>query len=151
MKQTSMSTILPLVVAALLLGSSPAATGNSSSDLVFQGDSSFQGAHGGQAVEVAVVRAGTGEVVASESDTVSKTEDPSFSFTFSGVLEEGEGYEVHYWIDSNFGGGSSGTCDPKSQDHQWNVSLGSVEGDVTHTEKHQPAETSDVCETFSEM
>ncbi len=118
------------------------------SDLTFSGDASFHGAHGGQPIHVAVVSVDDGEVVATQSGTVSKTADPSFSFTFSDVLEDGKVYEVHYWIDSNFGGGSVGVCDPKARDHQWNVSLGTVTGDVSHTEKHRPAETSDVCETF---
>jgi hypothetical protein len=136
-----------LAVAVLLLGGSTAMAADSS-DLIFSGDGSFHGAHGGQPIHVAVVRTDDGEVVATQSDTVSKTADPSFSFTFSGVLENGKPYEVHYWIDSNFGGGTEGVCDPKARDHQWNVPLGTVNANVSHTEKHRPAETSDVCETF---
>lgn len=138
--------MLLLAAALLLVGSAAMAAG--SSDLVFIGDGSFNGAHGEQTINVAVVSTDDGEVVAEQSGTVSKTTDPAFSFTFSDALEDGKVYEVHYWIDSNFGGGSEGVCDPKGQDHQWNVSLGTVNGDVSHTEKHRPAETSDVCETF---
>jgi hypothetical protein len=148
MRRTHMPTwnaMAPLAVAALLISGSSAAIA-ASADLTFSGDASFQGAHGDQPIHVAVVTGG--EVVAEESGTVSASDDPSFSFTFPGVLEEGQSYEVHYWIDSNFGGGSEGTCDPKEQDHQWNVSLGTVEGDVSHTEQHRPGETGDVCETF---
>jgi len=153
MKQSNlpdMKAILKIMLTALLVsGASTAVAGGDAYDLVFQGDDSFQGAHGDQAIEVAVVHAASGDVVATDSGTVSKTADPSFSFTFPGTLKGGESYEVHYWIDSNFGGGSAGACDPKSNDHQWRVALGSVDGDVTRTEAHVPAETSDVCDTFS--
>lgn len=137
-----------LVAAALLLGGASSAMGGEMANLVFQGDGSFNGAHGGQAIQVAVVEADSGKVVAKQSGTVSKTADPSFSFTFSGVLETGKSYDVDYWIDSNFGGGTVGVCDPKAHDHQWKVPLGTVSGSVALREKHRPAETSDVCETF---
>jgi hypothetical protein len=136
-----------LAVAVLVLGA-PAAMAGGTSDLVFSGDGSFHGAHGGQPIHVAVVSADDGKVVATQSGTVSKTADPSFSFTFPGVLENGKTYEVDYWIDSNFGGGTVGVCDPKAHDHQWKVPLGTVSGSVALREKHRPAETSDVCETF---
>lgn len=134
-------------VATLLLGGASIAMASSTSDLEFSGDGSFNGAHGGQAIAVAVVSA-DGAVVATRSGTVSAADDPSFSFTFPDTLENGESYEVHYWIDSNFGGGSEGNCDPKDNDHQWVVPLGTVNGNVSHTEAHRPAETADVCETF---
>ena len=66
-----------------------------------------------------------------------------------GLLEEGEAYQVHYWIDSNFGGGTVGVCDPKANDHQWNVAIAAVAGDVTITESHNAANTVDVCTTFT--
>jgi len=118
-------------------------------DLTFSGDASFHGPHGGQPIHVAVVQADTGKVVALASGTVSKTADPAFSFDFPGALMDGKSYEVDYWIDSNFGGGTVGTCDPKSHDHQWHVVLGAATGNVSHTETHRPAETGDVCDTFS--
>ncbi|MFZ0486565.1 MAG: hypothetical protein WAL83_06170 [Arenicellales bacterium] len=154
MKQVNMRSFSlagALMAAALLLGGASSAMGGEMANLVFQGDGSFNGAHGGQAIQVAVVEADSGKVVATQSGTVSKTADPSFSFTFSGVLETGKSYDVDYWIDSNFGGGSAGACDPKAHDHQWKVPLGAVTGDVTHTEKHRPAETTDVCDVFSKM
>jgi hypothetical protein len=147
-RRSAFHAVMVLAVAALLLGGGSTAMAAGSSDLIFSGDSSFNGPHGGQAISVAVVRTDDGAVVAEQSGTVSKTADPSFSFTFPGVLEDGKAYEVHYWIDSNFGGGTVGVCDPKAHDHQWNVPLGTVNGNVTHMEKHRPAETSDVCDTF---
>ncbi|MGK7311759.1 MAG: hypothetical protein ACN0LA_05920 [Candidatus Longimicrobiales bacterium M2_2A_002] len=118
-------------------------------DLTFQGDASFQGAHGGQAIEVGVVRSSDGQLVTSTSGTVSGTTDPAFSFDFPGALLKGVEYEVHYWIDSNFGGGTAGVCDPVDVDHQWSVTLGSTMDDsVTQTEAHDPTAQSAVCSTF---
>ncbi|WP_435105592.1 hypothetical protein [Arhodomonas sp. AD133] len=119
--------------------------------LTFAGDASFNGAHGGQPIAAAVVAPDSGEVVARQSGTVSSDDSPAFSLSFPDALTAGERYEVHYWIDSNFGGGSEGGCDPKNQDHQWRVELGTVDGDVTHTEQHNPGATADVCETFADM
>ena len=73
-------------------------------DLTFAGDATFQGPHGGQDIAVALVSDGT--VVETMTGVVSATESPAFSFTFEDALEDGESYEVHYWIDANFGGAS---------------------------------------------
>ncbi len=70
--------------------------------LTFRLNESFWIEHGGQAVEIAVVRASDGSVVAQGSGTVSATQNPSFSFSTGAVLQAGTSYEVHYWIDSNF-------------------------------------------------
>jgi hypothetical protein len=55
---------------------------------------------------------------------------------------------VHYWIDSNFGGGTAGVCDARAIDHQWRMELLGVSNDVDFTTAHQPALTEDVCGTF---
>ena len=117
--------------------------------LIFEIDASFQGPHTGHAIMVAVVRTSDGAVVAQQTGSVSGTADPAFSFTSLGLLDEGETYQVHYWIDSNFGGGTVGVCDPKANDHQWNVAIAAVAGDVTITESHNAANTVDVCTTFT--
>jgi hypothetical protein len=117
--------------------------------LTFQLDASFQGAHGGQDIAVAIVRASDGSVVAEQTGVVSGSAAPAFQYTSGDVLQDGVEYEVHYWIDSNFGGGTEGVCDPVANDHQWRVPLGAVSDDVTLTESHQPAETENVCSTFS--
>ncbi|MDT8879457.1 hypothetical protein RSO68_08250 [Halomonas saccharevitans] len=117
-------------------------------DLTFQGDASFAGAHGGQAVQAALVDADSGEVLEMASGTVSADDDPTFSFDFPGALSEGGSYAVHYWIDSNFGGGSEGSCDPMGTDHQWSVALEASGGAVTHVESHDPGAQSEVCATF---
>lgn len=118
-------------------------------DLVFQGDAGFQIPHGGQNVEVAVVRSSDGAVLVRGSDVVSSQEDPSFSVSLPGSLMLGESFQVHYWIDSNFGGGTVGTCDPPVNDHQWSVDLGMPDAPtVTFTDSHRPTETSGVCDSF---
>lgn len=115
--------------------------------LTFQGDATFQGAHGGQEISAAVLDA-AGAVVGEATGTVSDADDPSFSFDFTG-LASGDGYNVHYWIDSNFGEGTAGACDGPSMDHQWDVTIGTIEADTTHTEEHRPTETAEVCSTFA--
>ena len=117
--------------------------------LTFQGDLSFQGPHAGHSIAVAVVQASDGAGMAQQTGTVSGTADPAFSFTFSGLLVTGVAYQVHYWIDSNFNGGTVGVCDPKAIDHQWNVAIAAVAGDVTITEAHNAGNTADVCPTFA--
>lgn len=114
-------------------------------DLTFSGDAGFQGAHGGQTVTVAVFREGPEQKVATASGTVSETADPSFSFDFPGLLLLDEAYRVEYWIDSNFGGGTVGTCDSPDVDHQWSVDLGMVTEDVAFVDEHRPTETESVC------
>lgn len=131
-----------------LLLVAPLVMANEGHDLTFEGNDTFNGAHGGQTIHAAVVDAGSGEVVATQSGTVSADGAPAFSFDFPGVLKKDGSYEVHYWIDSNFGGGSEGTCDPKGTDHQWSVSLDTTGEALTHEETHRPQEQTDVCATF---
>ena len=117
--------------------------------LVFAIDASFQGPHAGQAIEVALVRTSDGVVVQEQMGTVSETADPAASFTFEDLLEEGVAYDVDYWIDSNFGGGTVGVCDAQLIDHQWRVTIAAVTDDVTITEAHNTANLADVCSTFA--
>lgn len=123
-------------------------------NLDFSGDDTFQGAHADQDIQVAVVHEGLESVVATQSGTVAAEGDQSFAFTFDGTLTRGADYHVDYWIDSNFGGGSEGTCDPPENDHQWRIDaemeegLGSVAADAAFEDTHRPGETEDVCATF---
>lgn len=122
--------------------------------LEFSGDDTFQSAHGDQAIEVAVVHEGLESVVATQTGTVAAEGDQSFAFTFDGNLTRGADYHVDYWIDSNFDGGTQGTCDPPANDHQWRIDaemeegFGSVDADVAFEDTHRPGETEDVCATF---
>lgn len=114
-------------------------------DLSFSGDATFHGAHGGQTLHVGVRRRDSGVLVASDQGPVSASAVPSFEFTFEGVLEEGESYDLEYWIDSNFGAGTAGVCDSPGIDHQWRIPVSSVSSDVTIDDTHRPAEVEDVC------
>jgi hypothetical protein len=117
--------------------------------LSFSLDASFRGPHGGQSVNIAAIRSSDGVMVAGGDGVVSATQDPSFTFAAGAVLEAGTDYEVHYWIDSNFGVGTPGVCDDKGIDHQWSVEFLSVSNDVVWTASHDPSLTEDVCATFS--
>lgn len=134
-----------LSLTLLLTGTTLAAEGR---DLTFQGDASFGGPHGGQAIQAALVDVSRGETIAVETGEVAASADPAFSFVFPGALREGERYAVHYWIDANFGGGSAGQCDPMQHDHQWRVAIEDGTGPVTHTESHDPSTQAAVCDTF---
>ncbi|WP_440995991.1 hypothetical protein [Arhodomonas sp. SL1] len=138
---------LHLLAVSLLLAAGPALA-QQGQDLTFSGDGTFNTPHGGQGIQVAVYDVAAGEVVASDSGTVAGMEDPAFSFTFSGVLEEGRLYDVHYWIDSNFGKGSEGSCDPVDVDHQWRVALIDVDGPVEIEVSHNPDQQAPVCSSF---
>ncbi|WP_242458030.1 hypothetical protein [Halomonas sp. YLGW01] len=129
----------------LLASAALAADGH---DLTFQGDASFGGPHGGQAIQAALVDTDSGEVLAVESGTVSADGAPAFSFSFPGALKAGGRYAVDYWIDSNFGGGTAGTCDGMQHDHQWHIPILAGEMATTHVERHDPSAQSAVCASF---
>jgi len=114
--------------------------------LRFSLDSGFRSAHGGQPIQVAVVR--NGAVVARTSGTVSATQDPPFSFSAGAVLWRGVPHEVHVWIDSNLGGGTPGVCDPESIDHQWSTEFSWPTNDVDFTLGYQTWLMESVCDTF---
>ncbi len=115
-------------------------------DLIIEGDASFQGTHGGQSISVVVV--GLDEfAVGQQSGTVSASDLPSFSFSFPALLAPGFSYQVHYWIDSNDGGGSPGICDPN--DHQGSLPAFSASANVTLTATHDDPNTVDVCSKFT--
>ncbi len=115
--------------------------------LKFSLDASFQALHGGQPIEIAVVR--NGVVIALASGTVSATQNPAFSFTAGAVLERGATHQVRYWIDSNIGGGTQGVCDPKTIDHQWSTEFPWPTNDVDFTVSYQQWLIEDVCDTFN--
>lgn len=118
-------------------------------DLTFTGDSTFQGAHGGQTIHVGVFEDGSDQLVVDATGTVSSESAPTFEFTFTDALTEGESYTLDYWIDSNFGGGREGVCDSPDVDHQWRLSLSSVTGNRTVEDTHRPTETEPVCSSNS--
>lgn len=118
-------------------------------ELRFSLDESFQAPHGDQPISIALVRLTDGIVLAEDSGIVSATQDPSFTFAPQEMMERGTAYAVHYWIDSNIGGGTLGICDPTTFDHQWSVEFFSPTNDVNFTVSYQPALTEYVCNTFT--
>ncbi|MDH3237112.1 MAG: hypothetical protein OEM47_01075 [Deltaproteobacteria bacterium] len=116
--------------------------------LTFSMDASFQVPHGDNTIHIAVVRSSDNVVVDGDFGTVSATQNPSFSFVSGAVMERGIDYEVHYWIDSNIGGGTLGVCDPITNDHQWRVQYLSVTNDKNLPVSHNPALMVNVCPTF---
>ena len=143
MKRTSLVTGLCVGLLVVL-----SACGGNEYQLIFAIDATFQGPHTDHAIAVAVVRTSDGAVLDEQGGTVSGTADPAFTFTWLDILEEDEAYQIHYWIDSDFGGGTAGVCD-FPEDHQWNVAIAAVTGDVTRTETHDASTISDVCATFA--
>lgn len=146
--------LLPVLILVLVAGA--ACDGNSSSPtsptgpyrLTFSLDATFQEPHGGQSIAIALVRTADGSVVVQANGAVSPTQDPSFTWSTGPVMQAGDDYEVHYWIDSNLGGGTLGVCDRKAIDHQWSVEFPAVANDKDHTVSHNDALTENVCETF---
>ena len=69
--------------------------------------------------------------------------------TFADLLAEGVDYEIHVWIDSNFGGGAAGTCEgaPDFFDHQWLYEAGQFVDDGTFTLPDHNTTFTDVCGT----
>ncbi len=118
--------------------------------LTFSMDASFQVPHGDNTIHIAVVRSSDNVVVDGDFGTVSATQNPSFSFMSGAVMERGIDYVVHYWIDSNIGGGTLGVCDPITNDHQWRVQYPSVTNNknLSVTHNPDPALMVYVCPTF---
>jgi len=146
--KTSALALACLAVAACGGGSDDNATNPGPYRLTFSLDASFQGPHGGQPIRIALVRSFDRFVVAEAGGTVSAAQNPSFIFATGAVMQRGTAYEVHYWIDSNIGGGALGVCDPKAIDHQWSTEFPFPTNDVSFTVSYQPALTEDVCSTF---
>lgn len=116
--------------------------------LVFSLDDSFQAPHGDQPIRIALVRLTDGLPLEEASGTVSAINNPAFTFAPVTMLERGTSYAVHYWIDSNIGGGTLGLCDPTDFDHQWSTEFFMPTNDINFTVGYQPALTEYVCDTF---
>lgn len=146
--------LVPLALAATLAtacdssGSNPTTPDSGPYTISFSLDASFQGPHGGQPITIAVIRSSDGFVIASGNSTVSPSLDPAYSFAPGQVLERGLDYEVHYWIDSNEGGGARGVCDPRPIDHQASVEFYAASNHINWATTHNDALNEDVCDTF---
>jgi len=123
-------------------------TGPVAFHLTFSLDTSFRTPHGRDPIFWSLVLSSNGFSADFGSGVVSSTGDPAFSFTTADVMQRGVDYEVHYWIDSNIGGGTPGLCDDETIDHQWSTELLSVSNNVNLTVPHNPALVENVCSSF---
>lgn len=114
--------------------------------------------YGGQTVSWALLRSDTGEKLVTGRGTISATTNPAFSVNTGDVMLFGVPHQMHYWIDSNIGGGMPGECDPvvrdendeiiESFDMQWIAQFGGVTDDLVFIAIHSPDRVQDVCDTF---
>lgn len=120
--------------------------------LTFVADSSYVGPHSGQPYQLALVHGSDTTAEEILTGNVGTTAGANaISAQFGELLVIDETYTVKLWIDSNFGGGTVGVCDPKANDHQWSFtvqsSLASHPGTFT-APAHSGAATVDVCSFF---
>ena len=146
-RNTSLAIIL-LTIAACGGGDGDTSYDPGPYQLTFSLDDSFHAPHGNQPIRIALVRLTDGFVVAEDSGTVSATANPSFTFTTAAIIERGVSYAVHYWIDSNIGGGILGVCDATTFDHQWSTEFFTPTNNIDLTVGYQPALVEYVCDTF---
>ena len=119
--------------------------------LTLEGDESFRGPHGGHSINVAVFSRNLGGFpVAEGKGIISFTNDISFDFGFSRLLAEGVDHNVYYWIDSDIGGGTPGTCDPPEIDHQWSATIVSPREGILLSESHVHDNNFEVCSFFEQ-
>ena len=137
-----------LSVAACDGGGSDNDTNPGPYNLTFSLDDSFHAPHGNEPIRIALVRLSDGLVMAQDVGIVSDTENPSFSFTTTEVMDRNNSYAVHYWIDSNIGGGTLGLCDNTDFDHQWSTEFFTVTNDINFTVGYEPNLVEYVCGTF---
>ena len=114
--------------------------------------------YGGQTVSWALLRSDTGEKLVAGRGTISDTTNPAFSVNTGDVMLLGVPHEMHYWIDSNIGGGTEGECDPvvrddegeivESFDMQWIAPFGGATADLVFIAIYRPEIVQDVCDTF---
>ncbi|HEY6003022.1 MAG TPA: hypothetical protein VIV57_09105 [Anaeromyxobacter sp.] len=120
--------------------------------LTFVADSSYVGPHSGQPYKLALVHGSDTTAEEILTGNVGTTVGANaISAQFSELLVIDETYTVKLWIDSNFGGGTVGTCDPKANDHQWSFTIPSsfASHPTTFTAPtHSGATTVDVCSFF---
>ena len=114
--------------------------------------------YGGQTISWALLRSDTGEKLVAGRGTISDTTNPAFSVNTGDVMLFGVPHQMHYWIDSNIGGGTPGVCDPvvrdeddeiiESFDMQWIAPFGGATDDLVFIAIYSPDRVQDVCDTF---
>ena len=111
-------------------------------------DSYFDtGVHPGIDYEIAIVD-GDGAVLDSATGTLPTATGAAHEVDLS--VDGGDSYEVHFWVDSDIGGGTAGTCDGGTDffDHQWVYALGTVDADRDFALPAHNTDFTDVCATF---
>lgn len=118
--------------------------------LTFAGDSTFEGPHAGNAFSAGLVKGSDSKAEDIKTGTVAASGNPAFSVTFDHKVVIGEPFTVKLWIDSNFTGGTVGTCDPPANDHQWSFDVPTAFANHpgTLTETHNAANVTPVCSFF---
>jgi hypothetical protein len=149
MKRTPLVTSLGLSL-LVTVGACGDPTGDDIFEWSITGDVSFQAPHAGHIMTSAFVRTRGGlafDPIGGGGSPISDLPE-TISFHVGSTVERGETFEFHYWIDSNFGGGTVGVCDSPQIDHQWKVVIPEVQGDVNTVLTHDPTTVTDVCSTF---
>ena len=133
-------------------------TGSGPYSLRFSLAADFQ-LYGGQTVAWALLRSDNGEKLVEGRGTISPTTNPAFSVNTGNVMLIGVPHQMHYWIDSNEGGGTPGVCDPVERDAdgeviepydmQWIAPFGGVTDDLVFIAIYSPDLVQDVCDTFT--
>lgn len=118
--------------------------------LTFTGDSTFEGPHAGNTFTTGLVKGSDSKAEDVKTGTVASAGSPAFSVTFDHEVVIGEPFTVKLWIDSNFGGGTAGTCDPTANDHQWSydVPTSFASHPTTLTVTHTTNNLTSVCSFF---
>ena len=117
--------------------------------------------YGGQTISWALLRSDNGEKLVAGRGTISATTNPAFSVNTGNVMLLGVPHQMHYWIDSNIGGGTEGVCDPvvrageegdgeilEAFDKQWIAPFGGSTSDLSFIAIHDPDRVLNVCDTF---
>jgi hypothetical protein len=115
--------------------------------------------YAGETVSWVLVRSDNGERLQNGTGTISATTNPAYSVTTRDVLMFGIPHEMHYWIDSNIGGGTPGVCDPVVRDEdtdeiieafdmQWIAQFGGLTSDLVFIAIHSPDRVQNVCDSF---
>lgn len=119
-------------------------------DIVVSGDSAFGHKYAGKRFNAMLLLKESGNFLSWGREWVSDEELPVL-FIFGDKIYEGHDYVLKFWVDSNFGGGRVGPCDPPDIDHQWQMEITDVSGDVNlhNISPPSPDDFEPVCDAFN--
>lgn len=110
-------------------------------NLTFEATAGFA-VHANSKIEVVVSRAKDGKAIAHAA--IPKQEGDKFKFTWEGLLEVNEAYQLDYYADNN----NNGTCNAPPDDHVWRENITAVTADVGVSVIHT-SNWVDVCASFA--